>query len=586
MENCPLIIRSISEQLKRKHMANPTIGGEKQSSWLLSPLSLLVVVLTVICVLLCLPLVIPIGPMYWDTYIYLDAAQRLKLGQVPAVDFQTPVGALEYYQFYWLQTLFPGGQSTLLAQWSVLISAAPLIAAVITIVGKDNRKTAMTILIPFLIFALCPMNTQTFHSYPGVSGFGVYNRHTSLLLYVLTSALIFLPRGRGLAAVAALTMLALFFTKITGFLAGGLIGLYAVLSGRFLLRHLLLSLVVFMVILAGLELNNGMVSAYIANIIALVSLNEGLLISRFLTVFSNKLDVVLAAAGLIIFLFWLDWSDRSKTTTLRKRTFYLDRDWLWVSVVMVAGVFLETQNTGSQEFIFLWPVLLSIIYKSTAFDERARLIALCLIAFTAIPTITKVIHGTLRFVAAAPNYIPAPVSDVRTMGLVSTRADIMQRALLLENYYTQNVKPYQQLADARQLPSWRFYAELDYQMYWLLSVDHAVKAIKQFETTNNIRLDSLMNLDFTDPFPWILDRQATRYIQIGADPFRTVGTLTPLVEASVRATDGVLRPACPETTARRYLQNIYAKALDDRTIIKLNDCWDLLLRPGIKLPTP
>jgi hypothetical protein len=88
-----------------------------------SPLILLALVLLVLCVLFSLPLIIPIGPIYWDTYIYLDAAQRIKLGQIPAVDFLAPVGALEYYQFYWLQTLFPGGQPTFLAQWSVLISA-------------------------------------------------------------------------------------------------------------------------------------------------------------------------------------------------------------------------------------------------------------------------------------------------------------------------------------------------------------------------------------------------------------------------------------------------------------------------------
>ncbi|MEP7454780.1 hypothetical protein [Phyllobacterium sp. SB3] len=564
-------------------MADVTFSSKRTLSWLLSPLSLLAGALLLLCILLSLPLTLPIGPMYWDTYIYLDAAQRLKLDQIPAVDFQAPVGALEYYQFYWLQTLFPDGQPTLLAQWSVLISAAPLMAAVIAVVEKNSRMTAMAVLIPFLIFALCPMNTQAFHSYPGVSGFGIYNRHTSLLLYILTSALIFMPRGRALAIVAALTMLALFLTKITGFLAGGLIGLYAVITGRFLLRHLLLALAVFVVALAGLELNNSMISAYIASIITLVNLNEGLLIPRFLTVFSIKLDVILAAASLILFLFWLDWRGHYKHSALGDRAFILDRDWLWASVVMAAGTFLETQNTGSQEFIFIWPVLLTVLYKTTVLTERHRLIVYCLVALTVIPTTTKVIHGTLRFIAVAPHYVTAPVTDLKTMGLVSTRADIMDRVLLLENHYIQNVEPYRQLAIERQLPSWRFYAELDYQMYWLLSVDHAIKAIKQFETTNNIHLGSLMNLDFTDPFPWILDRDATRHIQIGADPFRTVEKLTPVVEASVRATDGVLRPSCPITTARRYLQNVYAKALDDRTVIKLNDCWDLLLRPGIKL---
>ena len=148
------------------------------------------------------------------------------------------------------------------------------------------------------IFALCPINTQTFHSYPGVNGFGIYNRHTSLLLYVLTSALVFLPTGRKLAVVAALTMLALFLTKITGFLAGGLIGLFAIFAGRFRWRHVLLAACIFALALLLLEFNHGMISAYLKSIAVLVGKNEGLLLSRFLTVFSIKLDVILAAASL------------------------------------------------------------------------------------------------------------------------------------------------------------------------------------------------------------------------------------------------------------------------------------------------
>lgn len=528
--------------------------------------------------------------MYWDTYIYLDAAQRIKLGQIPAVDFLAPVGALDYYQFYWLQKLFPGGQPTLIAQWSVLISAAPLMAVVVAAIDGHSRKIAFAVLIPFLIFALCPTNTQSFHSYPGVNGFGIYNRHTSLLLYVLVSALVFVPNGRKLAVIAALSMLALFLTKITGFLAGGLIGLFAILAGRLMWRHVLLAMCIFAAALLLLEFNHGMVSAYIESIVALVQLNEGLLLPRFLTVFSIKLDVILAAAVLILFLLWLDRATlvdrlhdlRQKPTTASVAAL-LDRDWLWICVTLVAGIFLETQNTGSQEFIFLWPVLLAMLRKTPALTERHRLIVYCLVAFTAIPTITKVMQGTLRFVAVAPTYVAAPVTDVRTMGLVSTRRDIMERVNLLESHYALNAGAYRQLAEKEQLPSWQLYSELDYQMYWVISADRVVKALKQFESQNGIHLNRLMTLDFVNPFPWILDRDATRDIQIGADPFRTVGGLTQAEETSLRATDGVLRPSCPTTSARLSLQKVYEKALADRIIVKLNDCWDLLLRPDIKL---
>lgn len=378
-----------------------------------SPLTLLALFLIVLCVLLSLPLLVPIGPMYWDTYIYLDAAQRIELGQIPAVDFLTPVGALDYYQFHWLQALFPGGQPTLLAQWSVLLSSAPLMAITIAAIDRQSRAIAFAVLVPFLVFALCPINTQTFHSYPGVNGFGIYNRHTSLLLYVLTTALMFLPAGRKLTVVAALTMLALFLTKITGFLAGGLIGLFAIFAGRFRWRQVLLAACALALLL--LEFNHGMISAYLKSIAVLVGKNEGLLLSRFLTVFSIKLDVILAAGSLILYLLWLDRSfvfesinefRRVRTTT--SISSILDRDWLWIGVVLVAGILLETQNTGSQEFIFLWPVLLTVLIKSPELTGRRRLIVYCLVAFTAIPTITKVVHGTLRFVAIAPTYVAAP----------------------------------------------------------------------------------------------------------------------------------------------------------------------------------
>ncbi len=564
-----------------KDMTRPAVG-------IFSPLALLLLMLAVLALLLGLRLAVPIGPMYWDTYIYLDAAQRLKMGQIPAVDFLAPVGALDYYQFYWLQRLFPNGQPTLLAQWSALIVAAPIMAVIVWDVDKRSRGIAFALIIPFLIFAICPTNTQSFHSYPGISGFGIYNRHTSLLLYVLTSALIFLPNTRKLAIVAALAMLALFFTKITGFLAGGLIGLFAILSGRLKLRHVLLAMIVVIAALLVFELNHRMVSTYLASIIELVGMNEDVLLSRFLTVFSTKLDVILAAAALILFLFWINRSNVS--AALKKLTSQpstkavatvLDQDFLWIGIVLVAGIFLETQNTGSQEFIFLWPVLLALIVKSAALPEKHRRIVYVLVAFTAIPTLTKVMHESLRMTAVAPTYVAAPVTDVKSMGLVSTRKDIWERVDLLQAHYVKNAATYRELAEQGQLPSWQLYSELDYQMFWLVSADRAVKAIKQFEATNGVHLNSLMNLDFTNPFPWILNRDATRHIQIGADPFRTVGNLTSEEEAAVRATDGVLRPSCPVTTARLMLWKVYEKALDDRTVVKLNECWDLLLRPGI-----
>ncbi len=71
--------------------------------------------------------------------------------------------------------------------------------------GRDsphNRTTGFLILVPFLVFAIFPANTQSFYPYPGLDGFGIYNRHTSLLLYVLMCGLLFMRNGTKLALFA------------------------------------------------------------------------------------------------------------------------------------------------------------------------------------------------------------------------------------------------------------------------------------------------------------------------------------------------------------------------------------------------
>ncbi|WP_247645109.1 hypothetical protein [Brucella pituitosa] len=536
----------------------------------------MVLILALLVVLLVLPLVVPIGPMYWDTYIYLDAAQRIDTGQIPSVDFFTPAGPLGYYLFAWGLNVFSYAQPMLLAQWSTLIVAAPLMAVVLADVDRQSRSTAFALLIPFLIFAISPANAQFETSFPGLDGFGIYNRQVCLLLYVLVAGLIFIPNGRKLALLCAATMLCLFLTKITGFLVGGLFGFTALLAGRISVINALIAIVAALVVLAGLELNGHMISAYLADIGQLLVLNEAALLPRFLTVISGKLDVILPAGVLVLVLFLLE--TRHNITPTR----FFDRGSVWLAITVVGGVFVETQNTGSQEFIFLWPVLLMIWQRIKPLsDNKIKMTVLILTAFIAVPTVSKVGHKVLRAIAVAPTYVQPPVTELKNMAQVSTRADMMERAKLLPQHYADYSAPYEALARLGQLPSWRLYSELDYQIYWLISVDEAVKALKKFEKENSIQLKTLMTLDFTDPFPWLLNREATRKIQIGADPFRTVGAMTPETRAAVEATDGILRPKCPMTTSRLALQEIYADALKDRDVVALDPCWDLLLRPGI-----
>ncbi|WP_273793086.1 hypothetical protein [Brucella anthropi] len=546
-----------------------------RTSLLCAPVFWLGLVLVLLIALLSFRLNAPIGPMYWDSYIYFDAAQRIGMGQVPGVDFSTPVGPLGYYLFTWGYSLFLQAQPLLLVQWSALAVTAPLMAWLLTNLATHNRKIGFLILVPFLAFAIFPANTQSFYPYPGLDGFGIYNRHTSLLLYVLMCGLVFMQKGVKLALFCAAVMLALFFMKVTGFLAGGLFGFVALLAGRLSLRDVLFATTVTIAGLLALELHNGIVSAYIRDITTLVTLNEEALLPRFLTVISLKLDVILPAAILALALFW---SERRQSG---QQDWLFDRSSFWLAIGLMGGIILETQNTGSQEFIFLWPILLMIFQRMNASPEPLRIAFVVLAALCVIPTFTKIVHRSLRAFAVAPTYVQPSLPELKNLGQVLTRPEFLQRATLFETHYAENQATYERLAAQGQLSSWQLYSEIDFQVYWLVSANQMVKDLKAFETSNHVRLQSIMSLDFVNPFAWILDRDATRHIQIGADPFRTVPALSEEAKAAVAATDGILRPKCPTTTNRLALQKIYAEALQGHIVVTLNPCWDLLLRPGL-----
>ncbi|WP_394344657.1 hypothetical protein [Aliirhizobium smilacinae] len=525
--------------------------------------------------LLSIPISIPIGPMYWDTYLYLDAAQRIWMGQVPSVDFSTPVGPLPYYLFAAGLKLFENAQPLLLAQWCILPVAIPLFAPVLAETTRQSKAYAFALLVPFLVFATFPANVSAYHPFPTLDGFGIYNRHSVIFLYVLTSGLVFLKDGRRMAVLVAGAMLALFLTKITGFLVGGLFGLLALLSGRISLRYCILAVIIFLVPLAIAELTTGMVSAYLRDIAQLATMNEGSLLTRFLTVASLKLDVLLPVGVLALVLIWIDWTRADRSIR------FFDHSFWWLSVVTAGGVIFETQNTGSQEFIFIWPVMLMIFERIRPLEQGPRMAVLALAAFCVIPTFTKVAHKTLRAAVVAPTYERLHLPEVRNMQQVSQRQEIIDRAIFLETHYENYAAAYADLSAHGQLPSWQYYSELDFQLYWIISANSLVESLKAFEAKNNVRLDSLMTLDFTNPFAWLLNRDATKHIQIGADPYRTVPPLTEETIRSVEETAAVLRPKCPLTTGRRMLEAHYQEALKGRTVVQIHPCWDLLLRPDI-----
>lgn len=552
---------------------------------LLAPVLLLTAVCLVLAFVLTLRTTVPIGPFYWDLYIYFDAANRIFDGQIPGVDFFTPVGALGYYLFALFVRIFPQGQPLLVAQWSLLLVSAPLFALVLADVDRRSRTVALALLVPFLVFSILPFNVEEYYSYPGVDGFGIYNRQVCLLLYVLTAGLVFAHSQRRLLVVVAGCMLALLFTKITGLIAALMLCCLAVAAGRLALRTAILAALAFAAILAGLELWLGIVSAYAADILLLLAKNEESLLPRFLQAASLHFIVFAPLGALSVVMLVLNARslvDQARTVLRRPAPAAIfavfDQDVMWLGLATLAALFVETQNTGGLGFIFVWPVLLQVVVRCGRWHGRTLGLVLTLVAASSLPTLLGVVHRAARAFIGQIAYTDLQTANLGSLAAVSQRAGIIDYAETMRTAYRNFPETWQFIADSNELPSFTLYTHADFQITWLMAADEAVAAIKAYEQAHGVRFETIMSLNFVNPFPWLLDRQAPRHIAIGADPYRAVPDPGASVLRAVGGADLVLYPKCPITNANMALRNLYAPGLAGHRLVSLSPCWDAYVK--------
>lgn len=538
--------------------------------WLLAFSALVVAALS-------LPLRLSLGPNYWDTAIYLDAVHRIRLGQVPSLDFFAPVGPLGYYLVAALDAVFPRAQPMLLVNWALLPVLLPAMVLLAAHVGARSRARALALLLPFLLFASLPVNLHSLYPMPGFDGYGHYNRHVSLLLYALVATLLF-AQGRRLAiGLVAALMLALFLVKITGAVTGALLVGYAVLAGRLRFGDAVLAAAIVLGALLLIDLPTGLVRAYLADILALLGLNTGALLPRFLTVASVKFNVIgpgLLLLGLLAFAAWREGRARS----LAGLRALLDAPLGWLAATLLALTFFETQNTGSLEFIGLWPVLLLVLGEWRERRDRLRPAVMVLVLAVALPSALIFVERSARALLGAPTYVGLRVSDLGPLGRVGVKRDIAERAEGMLAHYATQPQAYRDLAARGLLPSYILYSEIDYQATWLLELQQGLDAIRAWEAANGRRLGGLFTLDFTDPMNALLGRTPPRHVPIGVDPGRSTPALDPRALAALAGADAILAPKCPVTTAREAIATHFAPALQGRQRVALSPCWEMYLR--------
>lgn len=545
-------------------------------SWLMSPWAWIGLFLLLVIVGLSVPLRVPLGANYWDTSIYLDAAQRIRVGQVPSLDFATPVGPLGYYLPAIGINLFPGTPTILTVQWCIAVVTLPLLGVLVAHVAQRSRQDALALTLPFLLFSLFPMNLHDLYPLPGFDGYGYYNRHTSLLLYLLVAVLLFVTSRNLMIALTTALMLAFFFTKITGAVAGILLIGAAIICGRVLLRDMLIAAGIVIAVIGCVEVLTGIVSAYIETILVLVRVNDSTLLRRILTVASVKFNVVGTSLLLLATLVFLA---LSRGGSLRGLLANMRRSSIGMfAATLFALAAFETQNTGSLEFFGLWPVLLLILREMDFRTDRIRLVVIVMVAAVTLPTLVTFVERVARAVLSAPSYHALKLDDLRGLGRVLAKPDVVKHAETMLDHYVAYKPAYAELATKGVLPSYILFSELDFQVSWLLSVQEGVTALKAYEAKNNVRFNSLYTFDFTDPFNWLLDRVPPRHVQIGHDPGRTTQAPDERMYTALKSVDAILVPLCPLVTSRNAIFDTFDTALEGRTMVQLSRCWQMWLK--------
>jgi hypothetical protein len=531
----------------------------------------------VLAVLQSLPLVLPVGPMYWDVLIYYDAIGRIGQGQHPVLDFFVPVGPLEYYLAAFSDYLFPQAQPVLLTQWIWLPVTLPLMALILWDVSAQGLKPALGILLPFLLVVVLPFNMIDFYPYPGTDAFGIYNRHGAHLVYLVAATVLFVRSPVIQTIVLSVLLLSLAFCKITAFLAAGPILFFGLLLGRIRLTTAIFTALICLAVAGFAEVMTGIVSLYVADIIVLASRNTDALLPRFLTAASQHFNV-LGAGGLLAIML-LAAALRGKAAARGREdgsplARVLDADWFWVGLMLVCGLFYETQNTGSHAFLMVWPALLAILLKPVAGYGRFAVPVLVLAAFTAVPDISGMLHKAARLVAVAPGYVEVDAPDLGPIGRASVKDVFAEQAERMRRIYIEHRDTYEAIAETEALPSFLQFSEPDFQFLLLEEMQTVTEAVMLLEAQDGRRFETVLNLDFANPFPFILKRKGTYHVAIGADPYRALPALDQKTLDAVAQTDLVLAPVCPVLHSRNLLKQHYAPALVNHQRIVLTPCFE------------
>ena len=430
-----------------------------------SPLSFLLAMAGALAVLgfalFALPRVTLSANFTHDLFVYLGGIHRVDREQLPSRDFFSPLGPLGYYLPY-LGYRLVGQFGGAMEAASILVLLVALPAAAIALANRVPLLASGLILVAVFGLIAVPLN-------PGDGGGLVshamfYNRWCWAMLAILFLFAIppvSRPRAADWLEPGAVTflLLFLFFTKASYFVVGFVfVAIFGIALKRFL-RAGVIGIVVLLTVALGVQLATGWVKHYLADILAAIEITGPVQANLF----EQKIAFNLFEYALVAVAY----------ACMVPRKQLRASDALLALYVVGSSIPILSQNAPQQyvfSLIVLFAHLLALCRRSgreheAAFRISRRMVTAALLVFL-LPHLARQCIATTFFLGGA---LGSPAfADIRAIGLPR-----MEGVLISERREGEYVR----------------------------TLQSGVALLRE----QGVRDETLMTLDFANPFPVLLD---------------------------------------------------------------------------------
>lgn len=513
--------------------------------------------------------VLPYGRAFWDFLFITEGAYRARLGQVPHVDFISPIGPLVIYLTSVAEWLFPKGQPFIglhALMWLLLLPATALLAGKF---ATGSRFYAALFLLGLIVLVPYTVDNTSLSS---ISYFAPYNRFASAILFLLGLWYV-LPKSRWDGVLICYLICLAFFLKITAAGVGLGLVMTACLLGRATWAHVVLSILGLVVICLLIQAESGLVSAYLHDVLAMTEVNRGQGLFRVAVAgFHNWPPLVVCTGILVLAIAAAKPRGLGLLTLPRSQPFAVD-----AVVLVVVSLLAESQNTGGVGLVAASAVLFR---NDIGSQNPSQLVGTTLLGATLLlPILDVSVYRSVDMIVRERNGTTEHPFSALAPGIRVSTATLSGATLFAQLLGELQPEVSRVERDRFYLLNDPHYTEPAAIVAWLQYVVDAAARFKDQGLHAYARRYAV--LSFTDPFSQLLGLVPARHVALVMQLGRTLPVFTSQAASQyLDDSDGVFVGKCEFPVGEEpSIWEVFRMTLEagfERH--PLNACWDFYSR--------